>query len=182
MKLLKRGERLFNKLYFGYLSKFNSNKYKKKYPVYLSKLGINLSEKYVKSGHGYIAPTVVFDASDYSLISIGEHPTISLDVMFLTHDWSIATGLKSFDKSLSGCFRKQISVGDNCFIGMRTIILPGTFIGNNVIVGAGSVVKGKFPDNVVIAGNPAKIIAKTDEWAKKHLERKDYEARCTSRM
>lgn len=177
VKLLKRMDRFYNKCYFAYLSKFNPNKYKKKYPAYLRKLGINLSDRYVESGKGYIAPTVVFDASDYSLISIGEHPTISLDVMFLTHDWSIATGLKSFDRSMGGCFHKQISVGDNCFIGIRTILLPGTSLGDNVIVGAGSVVKGNFPDNVVIAGNPAKIITKTDEWAKKHLELKDYTVR-----
>lgn len=39
----------------------------------------------------------------------------------------------------------------------------GTQLGNNVIVGAGSVVHGKFPDNVVIAGNPAKIICTLEE-------------------
>ena len=49
-------------------------------------------------------------------------------------------------------------IGDDCFIGMNSIILKGTTLGNNVIVGAGSVVHGKFPDNVIIAGNPAKIV------------------------
>lgn len=174
VNILKSLSRFLIKCYFAYLRKFNQNKYKKKYPGYLKKLGVNLSEKYVESGKGYIDPTVVFDASDYSLISIGEHPTISLEVIFLTHDWSIATGLKVIDRALGGCFYKPISIGDNCFIGMRTILLPGTKLGNNVIVGAGSVVKGQFPDNVMIAGNPAKIIAKTDEWAKKHLRLKDY--------
>lgn len=53
---------------------------------------------------------------------------------------------------------KEIIIGDNCFIGCDSIILKGTQIGNGSVVGAGSVVSGKFPENVVIAGNPAKII------------------------
>jgi acetyltransferase-like isoleucine patch superfamily enzyme len=137
-------------------------------------LGLNISENYYKSGHGFIAPSVSFDGNDYSLITIGDATTISLDVVLLTHDYSISKGLKLLDPSLNGRFLKPISVGNNCFIGMRTIILPGTSIGNNVIVGAGSVVKGKFPDNVVICGNPAKIICSTEEWAKRHYEKQDY--------
>lgn len=41
---------------------------------------------------------------------------------------------------------------------MNSIILKGTVIGNNCVIGAGSVVHGKFEDNCVIAGNPAKVI------------------------
>ena len=54
--------------------------------------------------------------------------------------------------------RKPIVIGNDCFIGTNSIILKGTTLGNNVIVGAGSVVHGNFPDNCIIAGNPAKII------------------------
>lgn len=59
--------------------------------------------------------------------------------------------------------RAPIVIGDNTFIGMNAIILKGTAIGRNCIVGAGSVVHGTFPDGVVIAGNPAKIIKSTSE-------------------
>jgi len=53
---------------------------------------------------------------------------------------------------------KEIVIGNNCFIGCNTIILKGTTLGNGFVVGAGAVVCGKFPDNCVLAGNPAKII------------------------
>jgi acetyltransferase-like isoleucine patch superfamily enzyme len=96
-------------------------------------------------------------------------------VVFLTHDYSIARGLKLIHAPESGRFLKPISVGSNCFIGMRTILLPGTTIGDNVIVGAGAVVKGHYPDGVVIAGNPARVICTTEEWARRHYELKDYE-------
>ena len=51
-----------------------------------------------------------------------------------------------------------VTIGDNCWIGAGAIICPGVTIGNNTVVGAGSVVTKSFGDNVVIAGNPAKVI------------------------
>ena len=51
-----------------------------------------------------------------------------------------------------------VTIGDNCWIGGGAVICPGVTLGNNVVVGAGSVVTKSFGDNVVIAGNPAKVI------------------------
>lgn len=51
-----------------------------------------------------------------------------------------------------------VKIGNNCWIGAKVTILDGTIIGNNCIVAAGAVVKGKFPNNVIIGGVPAKII------------------------
>ncbi len=53
-----------------------------------------------------------------------------------------------------------VTIGDNCWIGAGAIICPGVTIGNNVVVGAGAIVTKDFGDNVVIAGNPAKVIKK----------------------
>lgn len=49
-------------------------------------------------------------------------------------------------------------IGANCVIGVRSLILPGITIGNQVVIGGGSVVTKSIPDNCVVAGNPAKII------------------------
>ncbi|MCA9766824.1 MAG: sugar O-acetyltransferase [Carnobacterium sp.] len=55
-------------------------------------------------------------------------------------------------------YGKPITFGDNVWIGGGAIIIPGVTLGNNVVVGAGAVVTKSFPDNVVLGGNPAKII------------------------
>ena len=53
---------------------------------------------------------------------------------------------------------REIIIGKNCFIGCNSIILKGTVLGDGCVVGAGAVVCGKFEDNCVIAGNPARVI------------------------
>ena len=53
---------------------------------------------------------------------------------------------------------EPVTIGDSVWIGGNAVILPGVTIGSNVVIGAGSVVTHDVPDNVVVAGNPAKII------------------------
>jgi len=56
-----------------------------------------------------------------------------------------------------------IKIGHTCWIGGKAVICPGVTIGDNVVIGAGSVVTKNVPSNVVIAGNPAKIVRYLDE-------------------
>lgn len=148
---------------------FNANMYMKFYSKYLKKNGMK-----IWGSPRYISPTVHFDGNDYSLISLGKDVVISKHVEFLTHDFSIARGLQAIDKKIVSdgkdeYFLKPISVGDNCFIGLNSVIMPGTIIGNNVIIGTGTVVRGVIPDNKLVIGNPARIIGDVDEWANKKL-------------
>ncbi|OMJ13234.1 putative acetyltransferase [Smittium culicis] len=55
-----------------------------------------------------------------------------------------------------------LKIGDNVWIGGGSIILPGITIGNNSVIAAGSVVTKDVPENVVVAGNPAKFMKKID--------------------
>lgn len=57
---------------------------------------------------------------------------------------------------------KPITVGDNVWFGGNVVVLPGVTIGNNTVIGTGSVVTKDIPDNVVAVGNPCKVI--------KHIE------------
>ena len=55
-------------------------------------------------------------------------------------------------------YGKQVTIGNNCWIGGHAVINPGVTLGDNVVVGAGAVVTKSFGSNVVIAGNPARVI------------------------
>lgn len=59
-------------------------------------------------------------------------------------------------------FGKPITIGDNVWIGGHAVINPGVTIGNNVVIAAGAVVTRDVPDNVVVAGVPARVIRKLD--------------------
>lgn len=59
-------------------------------------------------------------------------------------------------------YGKPVTIGENVWIGGNAVICPGVTIGDNVVVGAGAVVTKDVPNNVVIGGNPAKIIKKIE--------------------
>lgn len=65
--------------------------------------------------------------------------------------------LYSNDRTIGRDKPKEIVIGNNVWIGLNSIILKGTTIGDNSVVAAGSVVKGDFPANLLIQGNPAVI-------------------------
>jgi serine acetyltransferase len=54
----------------------------------------------------------------------------------------------------------RIVVGDNSFIGENAILLPGTTIGRDCVIGAGAVVHGTIPDNSLVIGNPGQIVGR----------------------
>lgn len=92
-------------------------------------------------------------------IKIGSYTRVGANCKIIDNDFH-PVELEYRHKALNEEYarRAPIVIGNDCFIGMNSIILKGTTLGNNVIVGAGSVVHGTFPDNCIIAGNPAKII------------------------
>ncbi|EPF4174597.1 maltose O-acetyltransferase [Escherichia albertii] len=55
---------------------------------------------------------------------------------------------------------KPVTIGNNVWIGGRAVINPGVIIGDNVFVASGAVVTKNIPDNVIVGGNPARIIKK----------------------
>jgi acetyltransferase-like isoleucine patch superfamily enzyme len=114
----------------------------------------------VKIGNNVGISGATIYAREY--IEIGDYTNIGGNTKILDNDFHPleAEARKIDDKNLIG--KRKILIGNNVFIGCNSIILKGTEIGDNSVVGAGSVVCGKFPSNVIIAGNPAEIIRRLD--------------------
>ncbi|WP_066070671.1 acyltransferase [Neobacillus soli] len=93
-------------------------------------------------------------------ITIGENTNIGGNAKILDNDFHpLEIEARNADiKEKIGT--KPIVIGKNCFIGCNALILKGTVLGDGCVVGAGAVVSGKFEENSVIAGNPAKVIKK----------------------
>ena len=91
-------------------------------------------------------------------IDIGDSTMIASDVVITVSDWH---GI--YDRTDYVATPKPVKIHKNVWIGERSIILKGTQIGENSIIGAGSVVHGDIPPNSVYAGNPAKEVKKLDE-------------------
>ncbi|MBQ7637325.1 MAG: sugar O-acetyltransferase [Clostridia bacterium] len=80
-----------------------------------------------------------------------------------THIYAITHPEDPSERAKGAGIPKDVTIGNNVWIGGHATILPGVTLGDNVIVGAGSVVTKSFPANCVIAGNPARIIRKIDK-------------------
>jgi len=98
-----------------------------------------------------------------SSITIGDNTLIGGNVKIIDNDFHpIEIESRNFNRL--DCIRaKPIKIGRDCFIGVNSIILKGSVLGDGCVVGAGAVVSGIFPENCIIAGNPAKIIRKIEQ-------------------
>ncbi len=99
--------------------------------------------------------------SEPYLVRLGDHVTVTAGVRFITHDGGV------------WIYREQhpqidvvdpIIIGRNVFIGINAILLPGTRVGDDCVIGAGSVVKGVIPSGTIAAGVPARPIRSKEEY------------------
>lgn len=91
-------------------------------------------------------------------ITIGDNTNIGGNTKILDNDFHPIDPQARIVDDKEKIGTAPIVIGKNCFIGCNALILKGTQLGDNCVVGAGAVVSGEFEDNCVIAGNPAKVI------------------------
>jgi acetyltransferase-like isoleucine patch superfamily enzyme len=108
-------------------------------------------------------PRFVFGSEPY-LVSLGNHVTVTSGVRFVTHDggvWVFRGEHPDIDAF------GPVKVGNNVFLGFNCIVMPNVTIGDNCVVGAGSVVTKSILPNTVVAGSPARPICSTVDYWKK---------------
>ncbi len=101
----------------------------------------------------FMGRDVYLDSGFPEFIEIGDNCTINDFSVILTH-----THLRSHPKMKS--FFGKVKIYDSVAVGIRSIILPGITIGKGSIIAAGAVVTKDVPENVIVAGVPAKVIKK----------------------
>ncbi|AKG34819.1 maltose acetyltransferase domain-containing protein [Paenibacillus durus] len=126
--------------------------------------------------HYYIEPSF---RCDYGYnIHVGENFYANYDCVFLdvceirigdncflapgVHIYTATHPLEAQDRISGAEFGKPVTIGHNVWIGGRAVINPGVKIGNNAVIASGAVVTKDVPDNVVVGGNPAKVIKQID--------------------
>lgn len=133
-----------------------------------------LAELLGKCGNAYIEPSFrcdygynIFLGNDFYAnfdcvmldvcpIHIGDNCMLAPGV----HIYTATHPLDATERNSGLEFGAPVTIGHNVWIGGRAVINPGVTIGNNVVIGSGSVVIRDIPDDVVVAGNPARIIKK----------------------
>lgn len=96
---------------------------------------------------------------DCNEVHIGQHVMIGPAVQIYTaaHHLQAETRIQGWEVA------KQIVIEDNVWIGGGAILLPGVSIGRNAVVGAGAVVSRSVPANMVVVGNPARVIREIEQ-------------------
>lgn len=111
---------------------------------------------------------VNFGSEPY-LITLHKNCRISSDVIFINHDGGTWAFRNQWNEYADVIKYGRIEIGEETFVGARSVIMPGVKIGRNCVIGAGSVVTKDVPDETVAVGIPARRLCSTKEYAEKCL-------------
>jgi maltose O-acetyltransferase len=109
----------------------------------------------------FIGRRVYLDTGHPWLISIGDNAVLTAGTVVLAHDASpkLHTGFTRI---------ARVRIGRRVFVGAGAVILPGSNIGDDSVVGALAVVRGEVPPGSVVAGNPGTVVADVGSFAERH--------------
>lgn len=129
------------------------------YIAHLRSLGVELGDDVVIFSPG----RTNIETLNPHLLTIGSHVAMTGPVTILTHDYSVGvTKIWTHGEVLGS--QKPVTIGNNVFIGWGATILAGTTIGDNCVIGAGSVVSGRIEGDSIWGGVPGKRICSLEEY------------------
>lgn len=126
-------------------------------------LHANWAGRFVHFGKGVYANfnlTLVDDTHIY----VGDYTMLGPNVVLATAGHPILPELRP----LAYQYNMPVRIGKNCWLGAGVIVLPGVTIGDNTVIGAGSIVTKDIPANVVAVGNPCRVLREINEYDKEY--------------
>lgn len=129
--------------------------------AYLRSLGITIGENCIFRDPLHTR----IDITRPALISIGDNVDINMHFQILTHDWTSHVFKEVYHDFVNSS--GKVEIGNNVYIATNVSVFKGVRIGNNCIIGGGSVVTRDIPDNSVAAGVPCKVICSLEEYYQK---------------
>lgn len=105
-----------------------------------------------------------FTAVDDTHIYVGDYTMFGSNVILATAGHPILPELRQEAYQ----YNMPVHIGKNCWLGAGVIVLPGVTIGDNTVIGAGSVVTKDIPSNVVAVGNPCRVLREINEHDKEY--------------
>lgn len=118
----------------------------------------NFGGKHIHFG-SHVYANFNFTAVDDTHIYVGDYTMIGPNVVLATAGHPINPELRQ--KAYQ--YNAPIHIGKNCWLGAGVMVMPGVTIGDNVVIGAGSVVTKDLPSNVIAVGNPCRVLREVNE-------------------
>lgn len=143
----------------------------KRYLSFLRKKGIEIGENI------WITPDVKslsIDITRPSLIRIGSNVRLNKNLTILTHDGGFYVLLNKYKEFIPQSGR--VTIGNNVYFGRNCAVFKGVTIGDNCIIGFGSIVTKSIPDNSIAVGAPASVVCTLDEYYNKRKAKCVFEA------
>ena len=131
------------------------------YVKYIRKLGVEI-------GEGYFIPEpkqIEIDITRPSLVTIGNNVRLNIGFTLLTHDFGSGVFRNLYSEFIPSS--GPVTIGNNVYFARHCTVLKGVSIGDNCIIGYGSVVVKSIPANSVAVGCPARVICSIDEYYNK---------------
>lgn len=138
----------------------------KRYIRFLRKQGIKIGDDLWVTP---IVKSLKIDITRPSLIEIGNQVRLNRNLTILTHDGGFYVLRNKYKEFIPQSGR--VKIGNNVYFGRNCTVFKGVTIGDNCIIGFGSVITKDIPSNSVAVGAPAKVVSTLDDYYKKRKEK-----------